>query len=142
MPNTTKQCVSCKEKKDVSLFYFDKRRTDGLTSYCKKCHYEKVKVTATKNKGWNTETQRNSRLKRVFGISLNEYNTLLEEQNFKCAICNKTEEQNGKRLAVDHCHTTNKVRKLLCHHCNCALGMVNDSEEILISMLSYLKEFR
>jgi len=67
---------------------------------------------------------------------------MFNAQDCKCAICGKTEQENKKRLAVDHCHATGKVRKLLCSHCNTALGLVNDDQNILIEMLSYLKEFK
>ena len=137
-----KTCSGCKKLKDLSAFYVDKHKPSGLTSKCKSCLQSEKRTEVKKRGCWDTDKQRDSRFKRVFGISLDEYNTLLEEQEYKCAICGKSEEENKKRLAVDHCHKTNKVRKLLCHHCNCALGMVNDDEEILVSMLSYLKEFR
>jgi hypothetical protein len=134
----SKVCSGCKEEKDVSLFYADKRLKSGFGSRCKACHLLVTKKNS-KLRGW-TEKDKETRYNRQYSLKPGEYAAMLENQDYKCAICVKTEQENNKRLAVDHCHETGKVRKLLCHHCNCALGMVNDSEDILISMLSYLKE--
>ena len=131
-------CTKCKKEKNISDFYIDRRNNKPRTA-CKDC-YNKDSNRARQARG-TTDKDRDTRFKRVFGISIDDYNEMLRNQDYKCAICGTTESENKKRLAVDHCHTTNKVRKLLCHHCNCALGMVNDDKEILISMLSYLKEF-
>lgn len=137
-----KKCSACSKVKEDFEFYKDVQKPSKLTSKCKEC-LKTLKREEVKKRGvWDSDAQRNSRFKRVFGISLEDYNNLLAEQNHSCYICGKTEEENKKKLAIDHCHKTNKVRRLLCHHCNCALGMVDDKEEILISMLSYLKEFR
>lgn len=133
-----RKCSTCLNEKDESLFPKDKRVKSGLRASCKMC-YAKLNSAYHKKRG-ETSSDLNRRLKRTFGIGLDVYTAMLEDQDFKCAICGKTEQENKKRLAVDHCHKTGKVRKLLCHHCNCALGMVNDNEDTLVSMLSYLKE--
>ena len=75
-------------------------------------------------------------LARDFGISIEEYDNLLFKQNGVCAICGHP--PNGKRLAVDHDHNTNKIRGLLCTGCNLALGVVNDSAETLSNAAKYL----
>ncbi len=59
-------------------------------------------------------------------------------QEGKCYICQTV----PKRLAIDHCHKTGEVRGLLCGNCNTALGMINDSAEILTSMLEYIRRHR
>ena len=58
-------------------------------------------------------------------------------QNNKCLICGN--EQDGKDLAIDHCHTTNKVRGLLCNSCNLGLGCFKDNLDILASAIKYLE---
>lgn len=80
-----------------------------------------------------------------FGISYEEYLALSENQNHVCAICKKPETQldksnKTKRLAVDHCHTTGKIRGLLCMLCNSALGKFNDDVILLEQAITYLKE--
>jgi len=76
---------------------------------------------------------------------------MLEEQKHECAICNKhigfqgqtKKGDKGYHAAVlDHCHTTGKVRKLLCSACNLSIGQFNDSIETLQSAINYLKSFK
>jgi hypothetical protein len=86
-----------------------------------------------------------SRMKKKYGISTIELSAMLECQDGKCYICKKEEQvtyPNGtpKRLSIDHCHTTGKVRKLLCTNCNTAIGQVRESVETLQSMIQYLQE--
>ena len=63
-------------------------------------------------------SNRNSYLKRTYGLTEEDYNNLLEKQGGGCAICGKTKEQEGKYLAVDHDHKTLEVRGILCHYHN------------------------
>lgn len=76
------------------------------------------------------------RLRIRFKISLEDYQKMEREQNFLCAIC---EGEDDRSLAVDHDHKTGKIRGLLCHNCNLALGNAKDSPEILMKMIKYLK---
>jgi hypothetical protein len=133
-----KICLGCQEEKDTSLFPKDKRVKSGIRARCKAC-YAALDKKSKAIRGW-TDNDKEVRYNRQYGLELGQYAKMFKEQDYKCAICGKTEQENSKRLAVDHCHKTGKVRKLLCHHCNCALGMVNDSEDTLVSMLSYLRE--
>jgi Uri superfamily endonuclease len=82
--------------------------------------------------------KKNSLLKK-FGINYDQYNQILEDQNNVCAICNNLD-RNGRSLAVDHCHTTNKVRGLLCTDCNTALGLFKDNKDLLDSAIMYLNK--
>jgi len=83
---------------------------------------------------------RNLRLKRVYGISLEDYEIKLSEQNGVCDICKKAC-TTGKRLAVDHDHESLKVRGLLCTNCNKGLGHFKESPEIILNALEYLKKW-
>jgi hypothetical protein len=75
------------------------------------------------------------------GITIEEYQQMLLNQNNRCAIC-KTNEPGGKgRWHIDHCHETNKVRGLLCTVCNTGLGMFKDDPERLQNAISYLMPF-
>lgn len=92
-------------------------------------------------------TRRNNKYLRIYGISLEEYNKLLEKQNYVCAICHCPEKAKSQRkdrefklLSVDHCHTTGKVRGLLCQRCNISIGHSGDNIIILEKMITYLKE--
>jgi len=72
-------------------------------------------------------------IKKRFGIDENEYNLLLKCQNRRCAICGRREKAKinniVKRLAIDHCHKTGKVRGLLCSKCNGTLGWYEKCQE-------------
>lgn len=78
-------------------------------------------------------------LKRHYGITLEQYAKMYKKQNGVCAICNKPETAKGKEfLAVDHDHTTNQIRQLLCGNCNKGLGLFLESPELLIKAITYM----
>jgi hypothetical protein len=62
------------------------------------------------------------RLKQ-YGITIDQYETMLSEQEGLCFICRGVN-RDGRRLFVDHCHKTGKVRRLLCHFCNVMIGRI------------------
>lgn len=66
-------------------------------------------------------------LKRRYGVTVEQYNTLFEKQNGCCAICTAHQSQFKKALHLDHCHKTDKIRGLLCVNCNTALGHLKES---------------
>jgi hypothetical protein len=92
----------------------------------------------------NKDYYRNSDLKRSFGITLEQYNEILSEQNGVCSICSQPERSmrrgSLKLLAVDHCHSTGKIRELLCSKCNPMLGYAGDSPELLEKAAAYLRK--
>jgi len=73
-----------------------------------------------------------------YGITRQQWEDMAKNQGYCCAIC-KTK-QPKKRMAVDHCHSTGKVRGLLCSSCNMALGMIKDNILIAESLIRYLKD--
>lgn len=88
-----------------------------------------------------------SHLKRKYGLSIEDYEGMVEAQQGCCRICGGHGGDRGwitkrerAKLFVDHCHETGKVRGLLCHQCNAGLGMFRDSPNLLTSAISYLKE--
>lgn len=84
-------------------------------------------------------------LKHTYGITLAEYETLFSQQNGLCAICAEPEKaidhltKDIRRLAVDHCHRTKKIRGLLCLACNTAIGKLRDSPELIERAASYVR---
>lgn len=78
-------------------------------------------------------------IRRTYGISLAEYDAMLEKQGGGCAICGKTVDVGGRRLPIDHCHETAKVRGILCSHCNQGIGHFFDSPDLLMQAATYLK---
>ena len=74
---------------------------------------------------------------RQFGMTVESYEQMLLDQNNLCAICHEPD-QDGKRLAIDHDHETNRVRGLLCRRCNRAIGAFHDRADLLLSASEYL----
>jgi hypothetical protein len=74
---------------------------------------------------------------RKYGLTEDDYEWKLKEQDYKCAICRKS---SSKLLVVDHDHASGRVRGLLCNHCNVRLGQCNDSPRMLAAMLVYLED--
>lgn len=93
-----------------------------------------VRKDYQKNKDWYVERN----LKHNYNLSLDDYKELIESQNNQCYICLKPPK--NKMLCVDHNHETGLVRKLLCHGCNTALGLVNENPEVLKNMIKYIEE--
>lgn len=91
----------------------------------------------------NPEKATNNFLKKSFGITLATYEELALRQNWLCAICGEPERSKDKdgaprRMPVDHCHKTGKIRGLLCSSCNRGLGLFKDQPEILNKAIAYL----
>ncbi len=82
---------------------------------------------------------KNRDLKKNYGITSEVYNAMRMEQDCRCAICGKHEIENKTRLGVDHCHITKRIRGLLCHSCNLAIGMLKDDVNILTNAIAYLR---
>ncbi len=105
-------------------------------SYCKRCR-KVVRIGSYM-------MERQKTLLKDFGVSQEKYYILFNSQKGKCAICKKEEayvNHTSKRphmLAVDHCHSSGKVRGLLCRNCNVMLGNARDSQKILRSAIRYL----
>ena len=137
-----KTCAKCGETKDATMFGRNKARRDGLQTYCKPCQVSSV-VTSQHRNGDSLKrarsTERGYHLRSRYGITEGEYTTMLEGQGGGCKICGSACET-GRRLAVDHCHKSGKVRGLLCASCNIGLGKFKDSPELLASALKYLQE--
>ena len=86
----------------------------------------------------NKDKIKNSKLLTRYGITLDDFNKMLKSQDNKCAICLQKLKL-GRSTHVDHCHSTNKVRGLLCVKCNLALGLLKDNVEALDRIYKYLK---
>lgn len=82
-------------------------------------------------------------LKKHYGLNIEDYNLMLELQDNRCAICNMEETAisrygTPKRLTVDHCHETGKIRGLLCDNCNRGIGHLKESIRVLEKAIIYL----
>lgn len=161
---TEKYCPKCKQVKSADEFGKHKKRHDGLAANCRICHnliarelYKKdPSKHAARYKNWlsrnkdykkgkstrwareNRDRNKNSVLKRIFGITLDEYKDMFAKQNGVCLICG--EAPKNRDLSVDHDHKTGKVRALLCNRCNSAVGYVRESIDIAKKLVEYLQE--
>ena len=80
-------------------------------------------------------------LRKTYGITLDEYDEMLEQQGGVCRLCGSdTPSKRTGRFFVDHCHDTGKVRGLLCMRCNSAIGFLNDDPELLRKAIEYLEQ--
>lgn len=78
-----------------------------------------------------------TRLKR-YNATMEQYNELLRKQKDVCAICGEKDKR-GCRLSLDHDHKHNRLRSLLCGHCNSGLGMFRDRPELCTAAAKYLR---
>ena len=145
---TMKTCNVCGETKPLSEYYptqFKSKEFPDKIYYHGKCKSCFIKA---KQKDYTPEKGRDKNLRYNYGITLEEYNTLLSNQNGKCATCGTTEPGGRKSgrgggtnvFVVDHCHDTGKVRGLLCHSCNRAMGLLGDNVSVIESMIKYLEQ--
>ena len=95
----------------------------------------------------NNDVWRRQNLRSRYNLSYEQYRKLFRAQKGKCAICKQPQTEvfgktgEVKQLCVDHCHKTNRVRGLLCGHCNRALGKMKDSKELLQAAIDYLNKY-
>lgn len=129
-PPSHKRCGRCRSFKPAADFHRNARALDGLHVYCKPCRKEDNSA----NERWRTGL-----LKRLYGMSREEYFDMLEKQGGVCAICDEPS-GGGRYLAVDHDHATGMVRGLLCGNCNNGLGRFKDNPARLRAAAAYLEE--
>jgi len=100
---------------------------------------DKIRFKQDKYNKENPIKRKNSMLKYEYGITLDDYNKMFNEQEGKCAICQRHQNELTRTLCVDHDHKTNKVRALLCLTCNTDVSVV---ENRLEEMTKYLNKHR
>ena len=140
-----KKCSKCNTEKPLDEFYTNNAVKSGVMASCKQCNLQKARSEKGKQylKKWrdnNKESRREYNLKTTYGITLEDYNIMLFEQDGCCAICNTHHTEAKRGLVVDHNHNTGEVRGLLCDNCNLTLGKINDDINILKSAIKYLKK--
>ena len=145
-----KVCPKCNESLPHTAFNKSSRR-DGLQTYCRSCHNamqrekynsdpaEKVKrqMRERKRNLLNPLAKKDSELKRLYGIGIDVYLKMLQDQGEVCKIC-KQDCKTKYSLSVDHDHKSGKIRGLLCNRCNRAIGMFEDNPELLRLAAEYI----
>jgi len=130
---TYRKCLTCGSVKLLVEYFKNRSMSKGYRYNCKDCDMKKSGISKTKR-----VRARKANLMRTFGITPEEYEQKLKNQNFCCAICKKHIQEFKINFAVDHCHMTGVNRGLLCSSCNNGLGRFRDSIIILQNAITYL----
>lgn len=131
-------CKVCKETKPIELFH--KNGKGWFRHQCINC----INSICRNNYNCKKAEYKNRQLLNRYKISLEEYERILKEQEFKCKIC-KTDKLNniGKRnLAVDHNHETGEVRALLCNKCNLGVDFLEKNPGWGDKAIAYLEKYK
>jgi hypothetical protein len=159
------QCVRCLEHKPQNDQNY--RRVNEIRSgqpyiynkrVCRTCEYlqrgadrraNRAATNAARKRARTYERTRNGNLKKGYGITLAQYDAMLQRQGGECGICGKRPEDNELHksgrpcpLAVDHNHSNGKVRGLLCGGCNRGLGDFRESEAAMVAAIEYLRKHK
>ena len=121
-----KTCRECRRELSESCFH---KRTyssgnTGLQGICKECS------STIRKRYWKPHSSIRLKLK----LTVEEVEQIIKPQ--KCAVCGTTADK--AKMCIDHCHDTKKVRGLLCHGCNTALGLMKDDVQNIIRLSQYL----
>jgi hypothetical protein len=145
-----RNCPKCEQVKPLTDFSIRKSgpRKGEAVAHCNKC------VAARNKWRWEQDPEKlaaigwRSKIKKLYGLTEQTYNAMLDGQGHACAICEskvswsrnyKYKKGGSSRFMVDHCHATGRVRGLLCTRCNRALGLLQDSVEVILRAAEYLK---
>ncbi len=153
---TVRACEACGGEKEEHDFRLRKSVTTGLHyrgKVCRACHQatgmvwrrknpDRVRVYNVTAKAKNPEDNKRraieSHFRRKFGLTVVERDAMIAAQGGVCPICG-TDTPRGKGWCVDHCHTTGKIRAILCQPCNLVLGHAAESPGTLLKAIEYLE---
>jgi Recombination endonuclease VII len=131
-------CRDCNCPLTIDNTFPAKGNKTGRDYICKDCKHKKHMAYLEKNKEQVKKYLRYRNIARKYGLTEQEFTTLLDSQNGTCAICKATD--GGKYgFAVDHNHDTGAVRGILCISCNTGLGRFGDSLPLLETAATYLR---
>lgn len=146
----TKTCRKCQKILLRSEFYSRPDRGPyGLRNQCKTCTKQQLAAIPKtphaqlppEKKARRKQIFRKSLLKRLYGMTPDDYTSRLAAQGGVCAVC-KSSVVGGRHaqgtFIIDHCHTTGAVRGLVCNRCNLALGVIKDDPVLLLQLRAYL----
>lgn len=131
-----KICKKCNVEKQLDQFNKHPKGHLGLDNRCRSCYKVILKENYKNKKQEYSVRNKNSKFdfkKHKYNIEKHEYNQLVEKQNGLCKIC-----LNKRNLCVDHDHKTGKIRGLLCHKCNLAIGLLEDNISSMTNAIKYL----
>ena len=144
-----KWCPKCfiSKMKDEFTIRQSGPRTGQAVAHCKTCNNEGFKERKERDPTIYRRVEWPSKLKKLYGITVAQYYEMLATQGGGCATCGaKTPggrhyKRMGKpeKFYVDHCHSTGKVRGLLCNLCNRGIGYLRDDPELATQIAQYLR---
>lgn len=131
-----KKCTKCGEQKPLSEFTVrsDNKKHKNTCKFC-------VKIYSKNQHLKNLNKRKSQKLQKAYGISFDQKLTMFDKQNGVCEIC-KVQFKNVTAAHVDHCHTTGKIRGLLCTKCNPGIGFFEDCLDKLKSAQEYLEKYK
>lgn len=133
-----KMCRDCGDMKSLNDFHVNRVTPDGRHYYCKECQNERGAKWRAANPDKAKEVAKRSQRKRhlssTYGMSVDEYDALLEKQGGVCPLC----QRELKRPSIDHCHSTGKIRGILCRHCNSSLSVFENDPDAIYRLIAYL----
>lgn len=152
----TFQCSECKQHLPVASFYRyrEPRKLNssdprmGYYRFCRPCHVKRTSANRRKNPKRYQNYNLVSRLRKVFGLAVEDYWHAHDLQNGLCSICGEPQQFSSRNpaitnlLCVDHDHTTKQLRDLLCSRCNTGLGQFLESPERLRSAADYVERHK
>lgn len=133
----TRRCKRCREVLPLSHFNSDSSRPDGTHPYCRACLTAYQREYRNRNHDRLAPLRRRSNMRRKYGIAPDVFDALLMKQGSRCAIC-RCELDMGNHTCVDHCHSTGRIRGILCRKCNTGIGQFSDDPILLATALRYL----
>lgn len=157
-------CITCSETKSVDGFFLDRRKKYAIRprARCKACitadvrrkrandpeHFRKMESKSYRKRfeeQWDNRRRRAQRMRlRTFGITDEDFMSMYERQGKKCAVCERPvalytrRNENWDGACIDHCHSTGRVRGILCNPCNVALGLLQDNPDRIERMREYI----
>ena len=127
----SKVCKSCHEEKSTTHYHTEKKAKDGLRSKCKDCRNLEFKQYRA---SLSSEEKKLRSIGYNYNLSQEKYQEMVQATPH-CPICGSEEP-----LVVDHDHSTQEVRGLICNHCNLVLGHARDNIETLKNAIAYLEQ--
>jgi hypothetical protein len=143
----TKRCCRCGRVRPLEEFQLRIDHRDGRKRrgpYCKRCRDLLTRDWARRNPDKMSKIAFKIRLKKYFGLTVEQYEAMAAAQGGACQICKRPETHKSRwgcvmRLAVDHDHATGKVRGLLCRRCNRMIGSAEEDAGMLRAAANYLE---
>lgn len=140
-----KRCTGCNTEKDIESFSPNGKTRKGTQKYrsqCKECEssrQDSIRASTPNTSRYSKSRRKGYQLKRSFGMTYDEWVSLMDSRGWACEICSRTVETSGRTLAVDHDHTSGEIRGVLCQRCNCAIGLLSENPEHIANAINYLK---